>query len=68
MSIPEPCIDCGKPSLTKRGDPLCRGCLRKRIREDNPEPKVFNDQRGRSCRSTASLGGSSDMRTTDELE
>jgi hypothetical protein len=62
------CVDCGDLHAVTYDGLFCRTCLRARIKADNPIATLFNDARGRTARSTRTLGGSSDMRTTDQQE
>lgn len=60
------CVDClSKPAETA-DERFCIKCLRKRIRDENPIAGVFNDQRGRSARSSSVLAGAPDMEATED--
>lgn len=70
MDLPEPrsdgkCVDCEKCWSETRDRRFCLHCLRKRIAHDNPIDPVFNDMRGRTCRSSQMLGG---QPTTNDIE
>lgn len=62
------CCDCGVKPAETNDKRFCKKCLRRRIRDNNPITKVFNDQRGRNARSSAVLGGSPDTRVTDDQD
>ena len=64
------CIDCEQNDAVTNDKLLCKKCLRKRLKDGDPyDPKsMFSDQRGRSARSSAMLGGAADMRTTEEMD
>lgn len=60
------CSECGEKDAVTRDGLYCKSCLKKKIKRDNPDFGVFNDQRGRKARSSQVLGGCSEMRETNE--
>lgn len=62
------CVDClEKPAVTN-DNRFCKKCVSKRIYEANPDYKTTSDQKFRPARSSQVLGGSSDMRTTENID
>lgn len=71
-NLPDPrgdgqCYDCeAKPAVTADGR-FCLKCLRRRIREETPDPRsAIREQKDRRQISSQVLGGTADMNTEDE--
>ncbi len=62
------CIDChGRDAVTNDGK-LCKPCLKKRIKDMNFIPKTAGKMRGYKSLPTDAMGGSCEIRQTNEDE
>jgi len=64
------CCDCLAKLAVTKDRRFCLKCLRQRIRDETPiTGMTFNEERGRSgARSSQVLGGTTDMRSTDDMD
>ena len=75
MKLPDPredgqCCDCYSKAAETNDGRFCKACLRKRIKAENPDHnrRPIREQKGRASRPTQTLGGTTDMTSTDDMD